>query len=142
MPWYLLFFYLFDQYTFNVITERCYVFMYLCVEIINCLLFTVFLQYTSLNDFSRIDKIKIVKSFEKIKFKLRIICFLLEFTPGWCSCNSFQSVLLFLNSCMATILYWIFFPFIFEIYRKLQRNNAWTKTKITMAPVLKRITGI
>ena len=59
-------FYLFEQHAFNVITEKCYVFMYLCVEITNCLLFTIFIQYSSINDFGRIGKIKIVKGFEKI----------------------------------------------------------------------------
>ena len=59
-------FLIFDQYAFNVITEKCYVFMYLCAEIIYCLVFTVLLHYTSINHFSRIDKIKTVKVFEKI----------------------------------------------------------------------------
>ena len=39
--------------------------MYLCAEISNCLLFTVLLHYASINDFTRIDKIKTVKGFEK-----------------------------------------------------------------------------
>ena len=83
--------------------------MYLCVEITNCLIFTVLLQYTSINDFSRIDKIKTLKVLKEFKFRLRIICFLLEFGPNWCSCNNFQSVLPFLNSYMETILYWFSF---------------------------------
>ena len=60
-----MFFYLFDQSAFNVITEKCYVFIHLCIEITNCLLFTVLLQYTSINDFSRIGKTKAVNGFEK-----------------------------------------------------------------------------
>ena len=61
-----MFFYLFDQYTFNVITEKCYVFIHLCIEKTNCLLFKVLLQYTSINDFSRIGKTKTGNGFEKI----------------------------------------------------------------------------
>ena len=99
--------------------------MYFCAEITNCLLFTVLLQYTSINDLSRIDKIKTPKVLKEFKFRLRIICFLLEFGPNWCSCNNFQSLLPFLNSYMETVLYWFFFPFIFKKYRKLQRNNSW-----------------
>ena len=57
-------------------------FIYLRVEIINCLLFTVVVRYTSINDFSGIDKIQIVKLLQKLKFKLRTICFSLEFTPN------------------------------------------------------------
>ena len=49
--------------------------MYLCAEISNCLLFNVLLHYASINDFTRIDKIKTVKGFEKK-------CFLLEFTSN------------------------------------------------------------
>ena len=40
-------------------------FMHLCVELVNCLLLAVLVRYTSINDFSRTDKIQIVKGFEK-----------------------------------------------------------------------------
>ena len=104
-----------DTYCFSIflinITLMLYVYVFAC-EIINCLLFTVVVRYTSINDFSRIDKIQIVKLLQKLKFKLRTICFSLEFTPRWCSYNSFHSVRPFFNSYMATVLYWLFLKYI------------------------------